>query len=89
MTARIYRYEVRVDGEPQAIELNGAPTHVGCRNPDVVEFWAIHRDGVPTRPRQFAVVGTGHVLPPEPWRLVGSAVAPGGQLVWHLLDVTP
>ena len=89
MRARIYRYRVRVDGQPHVIELNGSPCHVGCRDPEYVEFWAIHRDGVPLREHQFMALSTGHPLPPEPCRLWGTAVAPGGERVWHLVEVTP
>lgn len=89
MTARIFRYQVPVDDQVHVIDLNGNPYHVGCRDPEQVEFWAIHRDGVPTKARRFLVVGTGHELPPEPRRVWGTAVAPGGALVWHLIEVTP
>lgn len=89
MTARIYRYRVPVDDQVHTVELNGTPCHVGCRDASEVEFWAIHRDGVQLRSRQFTVVGTGHPMPPDPCRLWGTAVAPGGHYVWHLVEVTP
>lgn len=87
MTARIYRYQVPVDDRVHVIDLNGSPCHVGCRDPQVLEFWAIHRDGVPTVGRHFTVVGTGHRLPTDQYRHWGTAVAPGGALVWHLVEV--
>lgn len=87
MSARIHRYQVPVDDQVHVIELNGTPAHVGCRDPEVVEFWAIHRDGVPLRPYRFTVAGTGHVLP-EGCRVWGTATAPGGTYVWHLIEVT-
>lgn len=30
--------------------------------------------------------GTGQPLPDEVWRYVGTAVASGGALVWHVFD---
>lgn len=88
MSARIYRYQVPVDGGVHVIELNGSPHHIGCRDRDYVEFWAIHRDAVPLREHRFTVIGTGQSLP-QPHRIWGTAVAPGQTLVWHLVEVTP
>lgn len=85
MTNTIYRYEVPVDDEPHPIALAGDIVHVGCRDPRTVEFWALHSDG-PTRERVFCVVGTGHPIPGGFTRHVGTTVAPGGYLVWHLLE---
>lgn len=89
MTARIYRYQVPVRDDGHPFDLNGNPHHIGCRDPEYVEFWAIQRDGVPLQRRLFTVVGTGHPLPPEPYRIWGTAAAPDGTLVWHLIEVTP
>lgn len=89
MTARIYRYQVPVRGEAHTVELNGYPHYVGCHDREYVEFWAIHRDGEPLQRRQFTVVGTGQPLPPEPYRIWGTAAVPGEVLVWHLVEVTP
>jgi len=87
--ARIYRYEVPVDDRWHEVALYGDPIHVDCRQLNIVEFWAIHceaRDSVPTWTRSFMVVGTGHELPPDYWRTWGSVIAPGGLLVWHLIE---
>lgn len=86
-TRRIYRYEVPVDDQWHEFALHGAPVAVGCRDPRFVEFWAMHDDGYDPGPvRRFIVVGTGHPLPARAHRHVGIAVAPGGQLVWHLME---
>jgi hypothetical protein len=84
MSARIYRYEVPVDDQWHEFDL-GPVLAVGCRQADVVEFWAMHFDNGLTVRRRFIVVGTGHTLPVEASRHIGTAVAPGGQLVWHLM----
>lgn len=57
MTDTIYRYEVPVDDEPHPVKLSGKILHVGCRNANIVEFWALH-SGSPTIERVFCVVGT-------------------------------
>ena len=84
-TIRIFRYEVPVDDCFHEFALSGNVVRVGCRDPRVVEFWALNRENGPTLQRGFIVVGTGHPFPPHAV-YVGSAVAPGGSLVWHLLE---
>lgn len=88
MTARIFRYEVPVDDQPHTIALSDNPLAVGCRDPRVVEFWAIAHDDAPTLDRTFQVVGTGQMLKDLRCHW-GTAVAPGGALVWHLIEETP
>jgi hypothetical protein len=86
---RIFRYEVPVDDQLHTIALNAGPISVGCRQPDRVEFWAIHDDDAASYSgsRIFIVVGTGHPLPAKVRAVHGTAVAPGGDLVWHLVEV--
>lgn len=80
---RVFRYEVPVDDRWHDIELSGPILHVDCRDPRIVEFWALcTTNGAPARTVSFTVVGTGH-LQPDGYH-VGTAIAPGGQLVWHL-----
>jgi len=90
MTLRIFRYEVPVDDQWHEHELLGDPIAVACRDATRVEFWAIHDDETPLPPRRrsFMVVGTGHPLPQEWLHHHGTAVVPGGLLVWHLLERT-
>jgi hypothetical protein len=80
---RIYRYEVPVDGDFHAIAC-GPVLAVGCRDRNVVEFWAYPK-GHGFEVRHFRVAGTGHVVDDEEQH-VGTAVAPGGDLVWHLVQ---
>lgn len=86
MTA-IYRYEVPVDDQPHRIRLFGEIVHVGGRRMDSVEFWALHSEGGDSNVLAFLVVGTGHPLPSDFIRHVGTHVA--GSLVWHLVEVAP
>jgi hypothetical protein len=80
----IYRYEVPVDDRWHPLQLSGRIVHVDCRNARAVEVWALHSGG-PVVTRSFRVYGTGHELPPDVQH-VGTAIAPGGQLVWHLVE---
>ncbi len=86
MTDRIFRYEVPVDDRPHTLPLSGAVLHVACRQVDVVELWALESGGPPIE-RAFQVVGTGQPLPDRWFMYRGTAIAPGGQLVWHLMEV--
>ncbi|MEU1497279.1 hypothetical protein [Streptomyces sp. NPDC005732] len=82
--AAIYRYEVPVDDRWHPLQLSGEIVHVDCRTVHAVEVWAIRTDG-PTQTRSFRVYGTGQPLP-DAVEHVGTAIAPGGQLVWHLIE---
>ncbi|OMI34388.1 DUF7352 domain-containing protein [Streptomyces sparsogenes] len=85
MTRAIHRYEVPVDDCWHAVDLTGEIVHVDSRSMHTVEIWAIHGPGEPTR-RGFRVYGTGHPIPDDAIH-VGTAIPPGGQLVWHLLEL--
>lgn len=84
MADAIYRYEIPVDDRWHPLQLSGPVLHVGCRTMHAVEVWALHSDG-PTATRTFRVYGTGHALP-DSIRHVGTAIAPGGQRVRHLIE---
>lgn len=79
----IHRFEIPVDDEWHAVEECSTPLHVGCRTPGVVEFWAWQRTDL--APRWFRVIGTGHPVP-DGAEYRGTVVAPGGALVWHLVE---
>lgn len=82
--AAIYRYEIAVDDAWHAVELPDAILHVASRRAEVVEVWALDSDAL-VAVRHLRVFGTGHPLPDERLRHVGTALAPGG-LVWHLME---
>lgn len=86
MADAIYRYEVPVDDRWHPLQLSGRIVHVDCRNPRVVEVWAFRTDDTEAAEvRSLRVFGTGQPLPPDVQH-VGTAIAPGGQLVWHLIE---
>lgn len=80
----VYRHGVPVDGRWHTVGLTGPVVHVGCRQPELVELWAL-AGAAPMRPRTFRVFGTGHPLPDDV-AFVGTAIVPGGELVWHLFE---
>ena len=87
-TAAIYRYEVPVDDQWHTLCLSGPIVHVATRRPDVVEVWATTH-GFGAYDVDLLVVGTGHRYPSTDVTHVGTAVVPGGALVWHLLRRGP
>lgn len=84
----VYRYEIPVDDQWWFIELSGPIIHVATREARCVEIWALTGDE--PKARSFRVFGTGQPLPddnkPDCLAHVGSAVVPGGALVWHLFE---
>lgn len=81
---RVFRYEVPVDDQWHAIRCT-QPLKVECREVDTVEFWAFSTDVRSLPVRRFRVFGTGQAIEDEV-DYVGTAVAPGGSLVWHLME---
>lgn len=80
----ILRVEIPVDDCWHAEEFRGPIVHVATRYPEVVEVWFLNDPGAEPRIRELTVVGTGHPIPDG--RHVGTAIAPGGRLVWHLVE---
>lgn len=85
-TARIFRYEVPVDDRWHTLRFPGLVLAVAARDPDVVELWTVVSSSNGEIERQFRAFGTGHPLPPEPMRHVGTTLSASGRLVWHLFE---
>ena len=82
--SRVLRHEIPVDDQVHEVVLRGPILHVATRRPEVVEVWC--QDENRTRGVRLLVVGTGHPWPDGAFYL-GTAIVPGGALVWHLLGV--
>jgi hypothetical protein len=85
LAGRIFRYEIPIDGGWHKLDLTGPIVHVATREASVVEVWAVHHDDMPTVTRTVSVFGTGRPFP-ESCVHLGTAIIPGGLLVWHLLE---
>lgn len=83
-SGRVLRFQVPVDDQWHALQLSGPIVHVASRNPRTVELWALDT-GRPSRHRGFRVFGTGQPLPPDVAH-IGTALAGGGELIWHLFE---
>ncbi|MFE1451955.1 DUF7352 domain-containing protein [Streptomyces olivaceoviridis] len=90
--AVIHRAELPIDDRAHGIDLTGEILHVAARRPDVVDVWYQARpDGMEPMRRSFQVVGTGQPIPIHlGFNLLdghkGTAIAPDGQLVWHVIE---
>ena len=51
-----------------------------------LDLWAVVDPSAATSPRHFRVVGTGHPMPDDCGRFVGTTVTHGGALVWHVFE---
>jgi len=82
MTDRVLRYEVPVDDQWHKISAT-RPLHIGCRNPEIVEFWALALGGYYVR--EYRVFGTGHPIEEPDATYVGTTYAGAmTEIVWHL-----
>jgi len=90
MTDRaVLKWMVAVDDRPHKIG-GGQVIHVGCQDPldvDLVTVWTVEQRQGPVPKRAVQVFGTGQPLPfdAEP---LGTALAMGGRLVWHVCALT-
>jgi len=83
---RVLKWPLRVDDSVQLIG-PGHVINVDCQSTmDAVMVWTLEPDETPSPTRKVQVIGTGQRLPDESKHL-GSAVTPGGWLVWHVFEV--
>lgn len=82
----VHRYEVPVDDQAHDIELSGPIMHVDCRNPALVEIWAMTGVQQPMI-RIFQVFGTGQPLPDNAAHIGTALAGRGGAMVWHLFEL--
>lgn len=88
----VAKWPVAVDDTPQKVG-GGEVVHVACQylhRPNVVTIWTIEpRNPDAASPkRTVQVYGTGQPLPSFA-KPLGTAIAAGGDLVWHLMELPP
>lgn len=92
MTPRavIHRAELTIDDRPHGIDLTGDILHAAVRRPGAVDVWyQTAPDGMEPMRRSFQIVGTGQPIPAHLGYFIshkGTAIAPDGQLEWHVLE---
>lgn len=87
----IFRYRLPITDTP-AIEmpvmaevLSVGPPRDGS---DLLDLWAMVDTNRPTKILyEFRIVGTGHPMPEDVGRFVGSVTTHSGAFVWHVFEV--
>lgn len=89
---RVLRWNVPVDDAWHEIG-GGSVLHVAVReDPALVEVWTLERlkpnwpASDVTAKRAVRAFGTGHLLPPDLGRHLGTALCPTARLVWHVFE---
>lgn len=87
----VYRYELAITDRPRILLPEGAqvlsvgPPRGGR---DGLDLWALVDPGNGMEPCEFRIIGTGHPVPDDAGRFVGSVTTHDGQLVWHVFEAS-
>lgn len=89
---RVFKYDIPLTRATFDMPDGARIVHVACQHDaSSVQLWAEVDDATLTRRRQFHIFGTGHPIPEDTggreFIHVGTAIAPGGALVWHVYEV--
>jgi hypothetical protein len=84
----IYKYHLNIT-DTQIVEVPGKinPLTVQFQNGELT-VWAEVDPDAPTRGLKFFVRGTGHKLPEEKCKYIGTVQEMGGHLIWHVYHAT-
>ena len=86
MSRRVFRSLVPVDDQWHTVDFRGPIVHVATRDEHLVEVWHIYDNAAAPTRRVLRVFGTGQTLTDDDSLFIGTAIAPGGHLVWHLFE---
>jgi len=90
MGRRIFRYRLAITDAPTVIMLTGAEVlSVGPPrdSTDQLDPWAIVDALVGTEEvREFRIVGTGHQMPDDCGRFIGTVPTHESKLIWHVFE---
>jgi len=83
----IHRFALPIDDRPHGIDLTGNILHAAVRRHGHVDIWYFARPAsIQPMRRSFQIVATGQPLPIWLATHHQTAIAPDGQLVWHVLE---
>lgn len=91
---RIFRYPIEITGTPHALMPASARvlSVAGERNPGEMgelnlDVWAlVAPSDTNVVKREFRIVGTGHPVPTDCGRFIGTVLTHRGALVWHVFE---
>lgn len=84
MARTIWKFLLR-PGEPVVMPAGARPISAREQH-DTICVWAEVDPAAPMEPRHFGVYGTGHALPDDPGRFLGTASLHGGRLIFHVYE---
>lgn len=85
-TRRALRWSVPVDDQWHQIG-SGQVLHVDARSNGTVEVWTLE-GSAPSVARTVRVYGTGQSIAEADTEHIGTALTPGGALVWHVFGAS-
>lgn len=87
--ASVWKFQVNTADEVETRMPRGARVLSVGEQRGVVYIWALVDPAEPTEPRRFRIAGTGHSVAPEHIaNFVGAFHMMGGNLVFHVFDIT-
>lgn len=81
----IWKFLVDPNGSSISLPRGAIVRHVGVQYGEVF-IWAEVDPEAKKELRQFRAYGTGHKLPPDPGRYIGTFLLAGGSLVFHFYE---
>lgn len=85
----IWKYKIPYPHDEVTIPLpHGAKVLYFGLQKGLTYIWVLVDTKQPTENRLFRMVGTGHDIPDESLDHIGTIQMSGGNLVWHLFEVT-
>ena len=86
MRQTIYKYPIPVE-DRVVIEMPEGASVLSVQMQGLTPcVWVLCNPDAPKRPRALRIYGTGHTLPEDPGRFIGTFQMHGGALVFHLFD---
>lgn len=89
MTHTIWRYRLPITDAP-AVRMPSDAQVLSVGPPrgdaDVLDMWVLVDLNADEETREFRIVGTGHPLPADAGRFVGTTKSHGGTLIWHVFE---
>ncbi len=87
MSKTIWKYPVTPDHWTQLMPVDAEILSVQVQQKEV-QMWVLVDPDAIRKGREFEVYGTGHSIPENPGKFIGTFQLEGGTLVFHLFDCT-
>lgn len=87
---RVYKYKLNWAYTQVILPIGAKVLHFDIQNNEP-HIWALVDPDAPKENRLFLLVGTGHQFDhdPDDTEFIGTVLANGGALVWHVFEILP